>query len=304
MNVFDFLGAASPRKPEKTVQKVKNIEEVPDSKKKWPMYAQVKKDGVYTLMAVQGIQCEFFGRTGKALSNMEHLGLPSLPDGVYVGEVCFPGYSLEVLSGIVNPNRTKPVDEELFLDWLNHAEVHWHDFLSIEEFLAGESRELYSNRHRYLHSLGLRTLPLHIVGDADSAEQFAEAYIEGGEEGVVFKQDTGWEAGHKGWRMMKRVRRIEYDLLCIDVEEGMGKYAGKAANLLFQWKGGKTLKAMLGKNYSHEDAKEMWECYLNGGDKCPVLSIFTVYGLQDSSKGKIRLPKVGELRHDKETPDF
>jgi len=29
-----------------------------------------------------------------------------------------------------------------------------------------------------------------------------------------------------------------------------------------------------------------------------------VYGLQDSSKGKIRLPKVGELRIDKATPDF
>ena len=119
--------------------------------------------------------------------------------------------------------------------------------------------------------------------------------IKKGEEGIVIRDiDAGWEAGHKGWRVMKMVRGVDYDLECIGWEEGEGKYEGKVANLLFKWKGGKTIKAMLGKGWTHMDAQQMFQntARLKG-------TIFQVYALEESSKGKLRLPKVGELRHDK-----
>src|SRR5690554_8107347 len=86
---------------------------------------------------------------------------------------------------------------------------------------------------------------------------------------------------------MKRVRRVEYDLLCVDYEEGKGKYAGKVANLVFQWKDGQTIKAMLGKSYTHEDAEGMFKAIHGDAGAAPgnpLGKIFTVYGLQDSSK--------------------
>ncbi|WP_459625687.1 hypothetical protein, partial [Enterobacter hormaechei] len=122
-------------------------------------------------------------------------------------------------------------------------------------------------------------------------------------EGAVFKRDVDWEAGHKGWRQMKIVRTVAYDLRCIRWEEGKGKYTGKVANLIFKWHGTQKVKAMLGKGWSHEDATRMYNEIKNGGELNVIGRIFTVYGLQDSSKGKIRLPKVGELRHDKEDAD-
>lgn len=302
-NVFEFLGLpAEHRKSEKTVQKVKNIEEVTEKNKKWPMLAQAKKDGVYGMVVHDGLSPAMFGRTGKMLSSCEHLldQYEKLPAGVYIGEIVLPDYSLEVLSGIVNPNRKKPLDDDLYIDWQNNGGIYFHDHLTLEEFLNGESSRPYTTRFRSLCDHGLPVLAFSVVASPDSAEYYAVQLIEQGEEGAVFKQDVGWEAGHKGWRMMKRVRHIEYDLLCVGAEEGTGKYKGKVVNLIFRWRNGGTIKAMLGKGWTHEDARRMWTNYHD----TPEGLTYRVYGLQDSSKGKIRLPKVGEARIDKETPDY
>jgi hypothetical protein len=184
--------------------------------------------------------------------------------------------------------------------WIQNREMHFHDFLTTEEFIIGQSDNSYSSRERDLIAAGLpyiHTIALHSVTDA---EVFAKACIDSGHEGIVIKSDTDWVAGHKGWRSMKKVRQISYDLLCIGTEEGTGKYAGKVANLLFQWGDGDVIKAMLGKNYTHMDAEVMF----SDPGYSPEGQVYRVYGLQDSSKGKIRLPKVGELRIDKATPDF
>jgi len=98
--------------------------------------------------------------------------------------------------------------------------------------------------------------------------------------------------------MMKIVKQVSYDLECIGVEEGEGKYKGKIANLLFKWKDGQTIKAMLGEGWTHQDAKDMWE-----SPSTYIGKVYKVYALQESSKGKLRLPKVGERRFDKEA-DF
>lgn len=307
MNVFEFLGLAANHRKH-PVQLVKNFEEVPASKVTWPLFGQVKKDGVYGMLVVGPEGSAIFGRTGKMLTNCERLVAEHshLPMGVYIGEVCLPGHSLEVLSGLVNPNRTNELAEELGYAWRMGGCIYFHDYLSLLEFTDGVSERPYMDRLRTLGDLKLQPLMPVPLNNEEEAEIYAQAIIERGGEGAVFKQNVGWVAGHKGWRSMKRVRRIEYDLLCLYAEEGKGKYSGKVGNLFFQWRDGEKIKAMLGKDYSHEDARLMWEAFdrkaTDGTD--PVGKIFRVYGLQDSSKGKIRLPKVGEARIDKDVPDF
>ena len=115
---------------------------------------------------------------------------------------------------------------------------------------------------------------------------------------------------------MKKVRGVDYDLLCIGYEEGTGKYKGKVANLIFQWKDGKTIKCMLGKGWTHDMAEDMFKAiqvsqniYSDFAARkavaglSPIGKIFQVYALEESSKGKLRLPKVGEQRHDKGQAD-
>ena len=139
---------------------------------------------------------------------------------------------------------------------------------------------------------------------AEDIDEFLQYWIDLGEEGVIVC-DLGadWVAGHKGWRKMKKVRGVDYDLICTGAEEGKGKFQGLVANLFFKWKDGKTIKCSLGKGWTHDMVREMWQDYMIGGTGNPIGCIFQVYALEESSKGKLRLPKFGELRHDKVDSD-
>lgn len=316
MNIFEFLGLPWDHRNH-PVQLVKHMEEVPESKRQLPLYAQVKRDGIFSATVVRHDgEVGIFGRTGKKLSNVEHLEAryACLPAGVYFGELQSMAVDiyLEALSGVVNPERVNELDfigqqikDELYVDFF--------DMVTLSDFIGGVAVATFLKRHAglvkrfHLYLQGAckyeSVLPLTKCETWKEVEDFAQEQIDANREGGVFKRDADWEAGHKGWRQMKIVRTVSYDLRCIGWEEGKGKYTGKVANLIFKWHGTQKVKAMLGKGWSHEDATRMYNEIKNGGELNVIGRIFTVYGLQDSSKGKIRLPKVGELRHDKEDAD-
>lgn len=319
--IWNFVGATANRGEEKTVMKLKHWQEVNNGKMHknvtWPVYGQTKKDGVYALVLSLPNRVLIFNRTSRLMTNVQALEqeLQSAlwPVGIYIAELCNSKCSLEVLSGIVNPNRTKPLsaEQEALLPDLH---LYLHDHLTIEEFIKGKSDVVYTDRvNRMFRNLMLTPpvratqLPMRPLWNENEVEAFALELIALGEEGAVFKPQTGWEAGHKGWRMMKWVREINYDLLCVGIEEGTGKYTNKVANLIFKWEGDNLVKAMLGKGWTHEDAERLFHGFCTkpvGHVDNPVNKVYRVRGLSDSSKGKIRLPKVMEERHDKTVGDF
>lgn len=302
------------RPQEKTVMKLKHWQEVNKDGKlhkqvSFPLAGQVKKDGVYAGVLVTATEVIVFNRTGRVMQNCELIARDfkqaNVPQGIYIGELCNRFCSLEVLSGIVNPNRVNDLSDEQ-AELAQNLWLYVHDAMTVEEFITGQTAANYFQRHLLLQSnlmacplLHASLLPYIKLHDVYEVERFAQKCIDAGEEGAVFKPATLWEAGHKGWRMMKWVREVSYDLLCVGFEEGTGKYTGKVANLLFKWEGGKTIKAMLGKGWTHDDAARLFN------DHSQFLQrVFRVRGLSDSSKGVIRLPKVMEERHDKTTGDF
>lgn len=313
MNVFEFLGLPEDHRRH-PVQLVKHRDEVPEKKLTFPCYAQVKRDGIFAAVVVRhDSTVGIYGRTGKRLANCEALceGFKGFPAGVYFGELQSMAVDiyLEALSGVVNPNRTEPLDfigqqikDNLYIDFF--------DMLTIKAFTEGKTDVTFLKRYDALcrrlqpHLSGNNSiLPITPCHSEQEVEAYAKSHIEAGREGAVFKLDCDYEAGHKGYRQTKIVRMVSYDLTCIGWEEGKGKYAGKVANLIFKWKGGKTVKAMLGRGWSHEDAAQMYHDIKHGGRLNVIGKIFAVKALQESSKGVLRLPKAGELRHDKEVPD-
>ncbi|UOW66387.1 ATP-dependent DNA ligase [Aeromonas phage vB_AspA_Tola] len=317
MNVWQFLGLPKDHRPiGKVVQLVKHYDEVPDSRKSFPLIGQVKRDGVFAMQVSYQGRHAIFGRTGLQLTNVSHVIRDHLPDGVYIAELTCNLMSLEQLSGCVNPNRVGRLSEDIACKAKNFK-MGYHDCLSLRAFIDGKWDLPYTER--YLEACSqvgrMNVLPYSIIQNEEQLQAFADKCIADGEEGAVFKRDVGWEAGHKGWRSMKIVRGVSYDLECIGYEEGTGKYAGKVANLLFRWKDGKTIKAMLGKGWSHSDAERMFRAInakvtptLNDPGfrewMLPIGKVFKVVALQESSKGVLRLPKVREERHDKATPDY
>ncbi|AWD90612.1 DNA ligase [Pseudomonas phage Njord] len=307
------------RPEDKTVMKLKHWQEVNKDGKlhkqvKFPLVGQVKKDGVYALVYVTTCEVFIFNRTGREMVNVDcikrDMNQALLPCGIYIGELCNEFCSLEVLSGIVNPNRTKELTDEQAELAQNHR-LWLHDQLTVEEFISGQSTSNYLQRHALLAGSVMRCpllrchlLTVTMLLNEFEVESYAQSCIDAGEEGAVFKPATIWEAGHKGWRMMKWVREISYDLRCVGIEEGTGKYTGKVANLIFKWEGDQLIKAMLGKGWTHDDATRLYWAFCGNLSDTPVGKVYRVRGLSDSSKGKIRLPKVMEERHDKTVGDF
>jgi len=320
MNIFEALGLPSNhRSKDKVAMKVKHFDEVPDSKKpRRGIYCgQIKKDGIFCHVLKKGKDFKFFSRTGSELTNtyalIHQLELwgDELRDGVYIAELCCDSCSLEELSGIFNPNRKRLLSKDQY-NYMLRSQLYYHDYLTIDDFISGESDTTYDWRYRYLKA---KLPPVFNLLDVsllhiDDIKDFAQYHIANGEEGVVIKRECTWKAGHRGNKQMKIVRGVDFDLLCIGVEEGTGKYKGKIANLIFKWEDGKQIKAMLGKGWTHVDASAMFSAYTDSqmdnvgtNPNDPVGKIFRVYALQRSSKGLLRLPKVGELRFDKEVPD-
>jgi len=316
MNIFEALGLpANHRSKDKCTMKVRHFDEVPDSKKprRAVYYGQVKKDGIicHVLKTEEG-KIMFFSRTGMELTNTQYLlgqfqawDNNRLLPGVYMTELCCDFCSLEALSGIFNPNRVKPLDSDQD-QWCRDSYLCFHDYITLDEFKVGKSNADYCTRYSYMQGMIPMEFSLLDVSliHLDDVPGFAKHHIDNDEEGVVIKRACEyWEAGHKGYKQMKIVRGVDYDLECIGVEEGTGKYSGKVANLIFKWKDDREVKAMLGKGWTHQDAEEMFNNYMCSQDDSPIGKIFHVHALQESSKGVLRLPKVCELRFDKEEAD-
>ena len=337
MNIFQLLGLPADYRnnEKKTTQLVKHYDEVTaKNKTNKELAIQLKKDGVCALTVIRDGMAIIFSRTAKKFTNTAQLcqmiSSMKLRDGVYFGEMTcdLKGVSLEVLSGITNPNRIKPLDcnQDRIA---NNLTMNFFDMISIESFIEGTSQTPYHTRYDHLVERVYGTnvnkasaipdcvivIPLITIASEQEIDMYLNAAVEAGEEGIIIADvNADWVAGHKGWRKMKKVRGCDYDLLCIGYEEGTGKYLGKVANLIFKWKGGKTIKCMLGKGWTHQMAEDMFKVikHLENNElpsvsslrnDNPIGKIFQVYALEESSKGKLRLPKVGEQRHDKGKAD-
>jgi len=301
-------------KSKNPVQLVKNHHELSKKAKEkdltWPAVVQIKYDGVYC-MAIRDVDgvLGFFSRTG----NQFYIGsllfaklnqIVPQEAGVYIGELVNDTISLERLSGYVNTNRTTPWAMP-DVDVMQHSYIMLHDHLTLDELKAGKSKVAYEDRRFYLatHLDNLKYLvESTVVHTTYAFEKFAEEAIANGHEGAVRKEiNADWVAGHKGYRTTKIVRGISADLECIGVVIGEGKFDGLIAGLDFMWKD-KRFTAGLGKGWDvdtmkvHTAAWQQDESYVVG-------QIWKVTALQESSKGVLRLPKVGEMRFDKVQAD-
>lgn len=273
---------------------------------------QLKEDGVFGFAIHTGAAWEVCGRTGKKFTNVESIeaAFEGYDRGrVYVFEITCPVLSLEELSGIINPNRTKPVEHLPELLVRLHDSVRWHDFL------AGYSDQPASKRYEetmlaYLDAPAQKivsVIPSRSGVDEERIRLIAEGVIEQGHEGVVVKAEgADWKAGRKNHLSMKIVRGCDYDLQCIRVEEGLGKRAGMVANAICLWRrfGEPTGEVMhipvdLGKGFTDERRIALWE------DQSQIVGkVVEVHALQVGSQGSLRLPKVNSIRVDKEVADI
>ena len=296
------------------VQLVKHYDEISDGARKnmqWPAIAEVKYDGVYALIVMtsdKGVQ--LISRSGKPLY-FEQNYLPelfecsafmqALRDGMcFVSELINPELSLEELSGMVNPNRVAAWDNTSMLT----ADFMVHDCIGVNDLLRGSSPIRFGERvHWFPSVVPQQSTPTRKwVTSEFEWQAFCDSVISTGSEGAVLKQlHARWTAGHKGWHVTKEVRGVHLDLRCVGWTLGKGKRSSQIGALYFEYNG-KLFSADLGKGWTDEKRDALTARAVGFNDEVTG-KIFHITGLQISSKGVVRLPKVLEERIDKVHPD-
>ena len=309
----EILAALAARKH--PVQLVKNEDDLSNAERArmtWPAIATVKEDGVYAAVCWPNDYPfpVYISRTGNVFYIANELGFKlcinaGLRRGdVYITELCNNLIPLETLSGLVNTNRKTPwSDDELVLMW-DGARLMVRDVLTVDEFMQGRSNVPYGLRLAVVRSVcnAANVVRATVLHTQESWDGYAQDWIDADEEGAVLHQlNAPWVAGPKSEVSVKRVRGVDVDLRCTGWSLGKGKRSAQIAKLHFEYKG-KPFSADLGKGWTDAKRDEL-TARAQGLNDDVTGSIFHIHGLQISSKGVIRLPKVCEERMDKVEAD-
>jgi DNA ligase-1 len=148
---------------------------------------------------------------------------------------------------------------------------------------------------RNMPNLPLREVAYYTPGSYGDPQKLANFLVaEGGYDGLILRDlRSHWvQAEAKEGELIKVKPVKSFDLRCTGVEEGLGKMAGIAGKLLFDFKG-VTIKAGGG------DFDKRREWFANP----PVGRIFEVECLEVTLDGKLREPRLKGERFDKVKAD-
>lgn len=179
--------------------------------------------------------------------------------------------------------------------------VIW-DSLTLEEFEEGISTRPYTERFgeaikATFMTSKLKPVPSYRVYSMKEAQAIADEFIsEGGEGAIVKKLDTMWKDGTSK-DMVKIKAVLDADLLCVDVEEGSGKYKGKVGALVLETSCGR-LKVKVGTGLTDKDRDKPFNYYTG-----KVIEIQYNEFIKSKSKStdSLFLPRFIEVREDKNT---
>jgi ATP-dependent DNA ligase len=265
-------------------------------------YLSKKLDGVYSFVTYIKGEVRHWGRSGKALSNCEGLDkdLKDILDSVDTGAIVLISEitsddPLAKLSGYLTPAR---VNDTLFTP--TNMKDNFHDYLSLNDFIAGSSEYTFKSRQRALESLrGLPVVPQRLC-TYKVAQAIAAEWIKEGYEGGVYAQDSLWISGARNETLMKIKERISYDVTVVGVCSGKKgtKYKKTLGKLLVVFRvfgdssGKPVVIPISGMTDRQRDA--WWDNPSLIIGKCVRMDAKSF-----TETGNLREPRFKEVRHDK-----
>lgn len=179
--------------------------------------------------------------------------------------------------------------------------VIW-DTLTLQEFEQGLSTRPYTERFgeaikATFMTNKLKPVPSYRVYSMKEAQAIADEFISNGGEGAVVKKlDAIWKDGTSK-DMIKIKAVLDADLLCVDVEEGSGKYKGKVGALVLETSCGR-LRVKVGTGLNDLDRVKPFDFYVG-----KVIEIQYNEFIKSKSKNtdSLFLPRFIEVREDKNT---
>jgi len=283
--------------------KVQLAKEVPLSKITFPMWAQLKYDGVRLITIVDNKNVTFKTRNGKVVHLprlQQHIQSKLLKDCVLDGEIIVGGGSMldrTSVSGLINSAMHGGRIDESKLSYI------LFDRLPLYEFYSGVCNEPYSVRYKQVS----RTVELfnstitcaqhELVKSAIEVNEMASVLYKAGLEGLILKDPNHYYSYKRSADWIKIKETKTADLKVYTWQEGTGKYEGMIGALYC--KGiveGKEIGVFVGTGLTDEDRALPPSYYMDETVEVKYNSI-----IRDSKTGSysLFLPRFVTIRLDK-----
>lgn len=227
-------------------------------------FIEYKYDGVRVIAIVQNSSATLYSRNGKLLSNFPHiedaLSKPEFNGIVFDGEVMSDNFQA-LMKQVHRKEGAQTEDAYLAL----------FDFISIDEFNAGVSKETAAVRRHRLEALTQLFDDCIRVVDATQVnldtEQGSKTFadmnkraIEEGYEGLMIKPVDALYHCKRSHAWLKIKPYIEVSLTVTEVVEGTGRNEGKLGALVVEGTDdGKFFHLNVGSGFSDNDREVFWE---------------------------------------------
>lgn len=264
-------------------------------------FVEYKYDGVRVIAIVQNGSATLYSRNGKLLSNFPHieeaLSKTEFNGIVFDGEVMSENF--QALMKQVHRKEGAQTED---------AYLAVFDMLSVDEFLAGESKESASvRRHRLEATASLFPNDVRLVDavlmNLDSEKgrtQFADMNkraLDEGYEGLMIKPADASYKCKRSHAWLKIKPFIEVTLQVVSVEEGTGKNAGMLGALVVEGEDdGKFFHLNVGSGLTDEMRKDVWNVKDSVIGQLVEIRADAVTISQDNSAYSLRFPRFKTFR--------
>ena len=264
-------------------------------------FIEYKYDGVRVIAIVQNGSATLYSRNGKLLSNFPHieeaLSKPEFNGIVFDGEVMSEDFQ-SLMKQVHRKEGAQTQDAYMAL----------FDFISIDEFNAGVSKENAAVRRHRLEALTellddcVRVVDsVQVNLDTDSGRtQFADMNkraLDEGYEGLMIKPAGALYHCKRSHAWLKIKPFIEVTLNVVAVEEGTGRNEGKLGALVVEGTDdGKFFHLNVGSGLSDEDREVFWQAKDQLIGQLVEVRADAVTISQDNDAYSLRFPRFKTFR--------
>lgn len=281
---------------------------------KFPAYVQLKLDGMRASFVVEQGAVTAYSRNGKIID------LPEIAAAILsVGydNVVFDGELLVVDADNHYTNRqtgngilNKAVKGTITEEERKSVRFVMFDMIPLQDFKKGTCIVPYETRFDSLNEF-IRTASSNSYNSFFLVETWDVANIEGaqtifnevlaeGQEGIILKDKKSVWENKRSKGQIKFKAELDCDLVCVDVEEGTGKYKDKMGALVLESSDG-VIRVNVGTGFSDADRQELWKNKPLG----KIVAVCYNARISDKNSGveSLFLPRFLEVREDKTTAD-
>jgi len=255
---------------------------------KYPILSQPKLDGVRCVIKSDGM----WSRNGKEIisaphifENLKHI-FESQPDLVLDGELYTSDRSVDFNTIISCVRKTKPTQDDLDMSQ-QYIEYWMYD-------IVNDKDQGYEERYEDLIDLMLNykldTLLFHVVATYELPDEKhvidqLSHYLEQGFEGQILRECNSFYENKRSNGLLKHKIFHDEEFKILAINEGVGKFANKAATMSFQTSIGVKFDATINGTMAY--LEEIWANKDNLIGKLATVKYF-----EETTDGSLRFPKV------------